>query len=162
MKNDILIAYYSWHGNTRKIAELIERQTGGTLFEVEPVQPYPTDYTAVVAQAKEEIRAGFRPELKTVPEITSYRVVFLGTPIWWGTMAPPLAAFIDRFDLKGKKVVPFHTHGGGGAGSFERDIAEMCPGSVITKGFGAYNSGGRETVEYLDSWLKSIGLESRS
>jgi flavodoxin len=39
MKNDILIAYYSWSGNTRKIAGLIERATGGTLFEIEPVQP---------------------------------------------------------------------------------------------------------------------------
>jgi hypothetical protein len=47
MKNDILIAYYSWHGNTRKIAELIQREIGGTLFEIEPVQPYTTDYAWV-------------------------------------------------------------------------------------------------------------------
>ena len=28
-------------------------------------------------------------------------------------MAPPLAAFIARFNLNRKTVVPFHTHGGG-------------------------------------------------
>ncbi|MBW2437567.1 MAG: NAD(P)H-dependent oxidoreductase [Deltaproteobacteria bacterium] len=161
MKNDILIAYYSWHGNTRKIAELIERQTGGTLFEIEPVQPYTTDYRVLVEQAKEEIQSGFQPELKAMPGITSYTVVFLGTPIWWHTMAPPLAAFIDCFDLDNKTVAPFHTHGGGGVGSFEEDIAKMCPNSTITKGFGAYERGGSETIAQIDSWLSSIGLQSR-
>jgi len=160
MKNDILIAYYSWSGNTRKIAILIEHETGGTLFEIEPVQPYTTDYRAAVAQAKEEIQAGFRPELKAMPEITSDTVVFLGSPIWWHTMAPPLATFIERLNLNRKTVVPFHTHGGGGVGSFEEDIAKMCPNSKITTGFGAYNSGGSETRAQIGSWLSSIGISA--
>jgi flavodoxin len=161
MKDDVLIAYYSWSGNTRKIAELIERETSGTLFEIEPVQPYTTNYRAAVAQAKKEIEAGFRPELKAVPEITSYTVVFIGTPIWWHTMAPPVARFIERFDLNGKTVVPFHTHGGGGGGSFEEDLAKMCPNSTVIKGFGAYNRGGNETRAQIGSWLSSTGLNSR-
>ncbi|MGD9212725.1 MAG: flavodoxin [Desulfobacteraceae bacterium] len=161
MKNDILIAYYSWSGNTRKIAQLIQRETGGMLFEIQPVQPYTTDYRAAVAQAKEEIRSGFRPKLKAVPEITSYTVVFLGTPIWWHTMAPPLATFIDHFDLDNKTVVPFHTHGGGGVGSFEEELTKMCPNSTVTKGFGAYNSGGSETRAQIGSWLSSMELKSR-
>lgn len=158
MKNDILIAYYSWHGNTKKIAELIGRATGGALFEIEPAQPYTTDYSALVSQAKEEIQAGFRPELKAMPQTASYNVVFLGSPIWWHTMAPPLAAFIDRFALSGKTVVPFHTHGGGGGGSFEKDIAQMCSNSTVTEGFGAYNSGDGETMTQIESWLDSIGM----
>ena len=161
MKKDILIAYYSWSGNTRKIAGLIERETGGTLFEIEPAQPYTTDYGAAVAQAKKEIEAGFRPELQAMPDITSYTVAFIGTPIWWHTMTPPLATFIDRFNLDRKTVVPFHTHGGVGVGSFEEDIAKMCPNSIVTKGFGAYNSGGSETEPQIGSWLSSIGLLSR-
>jgi flavodoxin len=159
MKNDILIAYYSWHGNTRKIAELIQRETGGVLFEIEPAQPYTTDYRAAVKLAKEEIQAGFRPELKAVPKSSLYSFVFLGTPIWWHTLAPPLAAFIDRFDLTGKTVIPFFTHGGGGVGEFENDIKKMCLNSAIKEGFGAYESGGSETRAQLGSWLKSIGFQ---
>jgi hypothetical protein len=90
MKNDILIAYYSWSGNTRTIAELIGREIGGTLFEIEPAKPYSTNYGAVVEQAKEEIRTGFRPNLGSMTEINSYKTVFLGSPIWWHTMATPL------------------------------------------------------------------------
>jgi flavodoxin len=158
MKNHVLIAYYSWSGNTRKIAELICRETGGTLFEIKPAIPYTTDYRAAVAQAREEIQSGFKPELKAMPENTSDPVVFLGSPIWCGTMAPPLAAFIDRFDLDKKTVVPFYTHGGGGVGKFEKEIARMCPDSTVTKGFGEYNSGGKETGTQVDAWLRSIGL----
>jgi flavodoxin len=158
MKDDILIAYYSWSGNTRTIAELIERKTGGTLFEIEPVQPYAAEYRAVVAQAKEEIQEGFRPELKAVPEIKTHTIVFLGSPIWWHTMAPPLAAFIDCFDLKKKTVVPFHTHGGGGVGEFEKDMAKMCSNSTVMKGFGTYNRGGSETLSQIGAWLSDLGL----
>ena len=145
MKNDILIAYYSWSGNTRKIAERIRRETGGTLFEIKPVRPYTTNYNAAVEQAKDEIKAGFRPELMALPEIMPYTTVFLGTPIWWYTM-PPLAAFIDRCNIDSKIVAPFYTHGGGGGGTFEKDIAKMCPDSTVKAGFGVCNSGGPDTA----------------
>lgn len=161
MKSDILIAYYSWHGNTRKIAELIERETGGELFEIEPAQKYATDYDTVVKQAKKEIQANFRPELIALPKSSPYEVVFLGSPIWWYTMAPPLAAFIDLLDLSGKMAIPFYTHGGGGGGSFEEDIATMCPNSTVTEGLGVYGNGGSETMTQIGSWLASLGLPSR-
>jgi flavodoxin len=161
MKQDILIVYYSWSGNTRKIAEQIRKETGGTLFEIEPAQPYTTDYGAAVKQAKDEIRSGFKPELKAIPADTiPCTTVFLGTPIWWHTMAPPLASFIDRFDLKNKTVIPFHTHGGGGPGSFETDIAALCPDSTVKQGFGAYNSGDRQTHSAIRDWLSAMGLSS--
>jgi len=161
MTNYVLIAYYSWSGNTRIIAKLIQGETGGILFEIEPVQPYTTDYGAAVKQAKEEIRAGFRPELKAMPETNSYKAIFLGTPIWWHTMAPPLATFINYFNLNGKTVVPFHTHGGGGVGVFEKDIARMCSNATVAKGFGAYNSGDSGTREQIRLWLRSLELLSR-
>ncbi len=159
MKNGILIAYYSWSGNTREIAKLIKKETGGTLFEIEPARPYTTNYSAAVAQAKEEIGSGFQPELKAMPaDAKPYSVVFLGTPIWCSTMAPPLASFIDRFDLNSKTVIPFHTHGGGGAGSFERDIKTMCPNATVKQGFGAYNRGDSHTPAAICDWLRSMGI----
>ena len=159
MQNNILIAYYSWQGNTRKIAELIQQATGGTLFEIEPVKPYTRDYNAAVAQAKTEIQAGFRPELKAVPEGVSPATVFLGTPIWWHTMAPPLAAFIDRFALRGKTVAPFYTHGGGGPGTLGADIRKMCLDSAVTELFGVYDDGGSEAASQVSAWLRTLGLK---
>ena len=161
MQNDILIAYYSWQGNTRKIAGLIQQATGGALFEIEPAKPYARDYNATVAQAKTEIQAGFRPELKAMPEGLSPSVVFLGTPIWWHTMAPPLASFIERCALQGKAVALFCTHGGGGPGTLERDVREMCPGATVADLFGVYDDGGSSAASQVSAWLRAIGLQNR-
>ena len=40
----VLIAYFSWGGNTKSIAEKIQGKTGGDLFRIETVESYPTDY----------------------------------------------------------------------------------------------------------------------
>lgn len=159
MNNDILIAYYSWSGNTRKIAEQIQKLTGGGLFEIKPVQPYADNYSEVVRQAKNEIRSGFLPELTSFPENNSYKTLFIGSPNWWNTMAPPAASFLSGSDLDGKTVIPFITHGGGGAGTFERDVANLCPGSEITKGYSLYNDGGISAAKELDLWLTKIGMK---
>lgn len=159
MDEKILIAYYSWNGNTKKIAETIQEFTDGHLFEIVPVQPYSDDYGEVVKKAKEEIRAGYLPDIKAVPDTKSYSKIFAGTPNWWSTMAPPLASFLAAADLKNKTVIPFLTHGGGGAGTFEKDTAAMCPDSLVTKAFTTYHSGDFSTPAELDKWLKAIGVK---
>ena len=40
----ILIAFFSWGGNTRGIAEEIQKQTGADLFEIKMKNPYSSDY----------------------------------------------------------------------------------------------------------------------
>jgi len=158
MGDDILIAYYSWQGNTRKIASLIQNRTKGTLFEIKMKTPYSTDYGTVVKQAKEEIRAGVIPELVSLPDKNSYSTVFIGTPNWWHTMAPPLAAFLQSYDMSNKTVIPFCTHGGGGKGTIEKDAASMCPSSTFKNGFVTYNDGGRTLQADIDAWLKALNF----
>lgn len=130
----ILIAYYSWGGNTKATAEQIQKAIGGDLFEIVPAKAYPTDYGACVDQAKQEIRQGARPELaKKLEDASKYEVVFVGSPNWWGTMAPPVATFLASNDWTGKTLVPFFTHGGGGVQNCERDVRKMCPGVPMRK-----------------------------
>jgi Flavodoxins len=159
--SNILIVYYSHSGNTRIIAECIREKTQGDLFEVEPVSPYPTSYNAVVEQAKKEIQAGFRPHLKGTPEgIESYDTVFVGSPIWWHTMAPPVATLLAGCDWAGKTVIPFCTHGGGGEGRMERDIAELCSGADCKTGLVVSGNGGGRLARQVTEWLRAIGMDS--
>ena len=44
---NILIAYFSWSGNTERMARMIAEQTGGDLFQIEPATPY-TDSGKVI------------------------------------------------------------------------------------------------------------------
>ena len=153
----ILIAYYSWSGNTKYAAETIRKITGGTLFEIKPAVPYPTEYRACVDQARKEIRAKFKPELSTkVDDIGKYDVIFVGSPNWIGTMAPPVAAFLTSYDLKDKTVVPFFTHGSGGMQNCEKDVRELCGKSNVLKAAAFQGSSIRQSDARIEQWVRSV------
>lgn len=153
----ILIAYYSWSGNTRFAAEQIQKLTGGTLFEIKPVKAYPSEYSACVDQAKKECRDEFKPELATkVEDFSKYDVIFVGTPNWWSTMAPPVRSFLAGYDFSGKTVIPFVTHGGGGMARCERDMRKVCPKAAFGKG-GAFSGGSiRNAADALNKWVDEV------
>ena len=159
MTEQILIAYYSRTGNTQKIANLIQQQVGGTLHQIQPEAPYPSSYNAIVEQAKEEIQVGYKPALSsTLDHIESYNTIFVGSPNWWDTIAPPVATFLSVYDLSGKTVVPFCTHGGGGLGRISQDIAKLCPQTTILDSFEVYGSRTENTQAQVSAWLNKIGV----
>ena len=109
----VLVAYFSHSGNTRAVAERIAAATGADLFEIVPQKPYPAEYRAVVNQARREIAADYRPALKTdLPDAGRYDVIYIGSPCWWSTVAPPVATFLAAHDFTGKTLIPFMTHEG--------------------------------------------------
>ena len=164
MAGQVLIAYFSRSGNTRRIAKLIHQHVGGTLHEIQPEEPYPDSYHTTVDQAKKEIQAGYRPALQsTLDHVESYDIVFIGSPNWWDTIAPPVATFLSENDLSGKTIVPFCTHGGGGLGRIGQDIARLCPQSTVLSAFEIYGSGGASAQSRVSAWLTSHkAIERRS
>ena len=123
----VLIAYFSWSGNTRAAAEKIRDFTGGTLFEIQAKEPYPATYQECLARAKSECADGVRPELAaTVADLAQYDMVFIGSPTWYGVLAPPVLTFLSNPALKGKSIVLFCTHGGGGSDSCFLQAEKVC------------------------------------
>ena len=159
MAEHILVVYFSHSGNTRKIANLIHQEIGGTIHEIQPEVPYPNAYNAVVDQAKKEIQAGYKPALQsTLDHIELYDTIFIGSPNWWNTIAPPVATFLSAYDLSGKTIVPFCTHGGGGLGRIGKDIAKLCPQSTILSSFEIYGSGKGNAQAEVSAWLSKVGM----
>ena len=155
----ILIVYYSHSGNTRKIANLIHQEVGGTIHEIQPEVPYPNSYNAVVDQAEKEMQAGYKPALQsTLDHIESYDTIFVGSPNWWSTIAPPVATFLSEYDLSRKTIAPFCTHGGGGLGRVGEDIAKLCPHSTVLSSFEVYGSGGVDAQARVSAWLRKAGV----
>ena len=98
-----LVVYFSWSGNTRGIARLLQQKIGGELVELELVTPYSRDYNTCLEQAKQDQQKGARPELKTrIADMTRYDVIFLGYPNWWGTIPMPVASFLEQYDFPAK------------------------------------------------------------
>lgn len=109
----ILIAYFSWGGNTQHLAEEIANMTGGTLFRIETINPYPMDYNECTEVAREELDNGVRPELSsTVDNLDDYDVVFVGCPVWWHTAPMAVWSFLEssEYDFSDKIIVPFCTY----------------------------------------------------
>jgi len=149
-RKKILIVYYSYSGNTRKVAQEIHKVVGGDVVEIEPLEPYPGNYNAVVEQAKRELHTGFRPMLKAgVRGLAVYDTVFVGSPNWWHTIAPPMFTFLSEADLAGKTIIPFITHGGGGLGRSASDMAGLCPNSTILESLAVYGA----DVKSAQAWL---------
>ena len=155
--NNTLIVYYSLFQNTKNLALEIAKQTGGTLRELIPDKNYSFDYNTAAKEVRNEISRGFCPKLISGNEsIDDYRTIFIGTPNWFKTLAPPVMSFLRQHDFIGKIVIPFCTHGGGGFCQIENDIAKECSQSIILPGI-AVN--GTVTPKEVTDWLGTIGYE---
>ena len=132
----ILIVYLSRTNNTKAIAEIIQKNVGGTLISNELEKPYPGNYQATVQQVVKENETGYLPPLKTkIDSIENYDIVFVGFPTWDMQMPPPMNSFLRQYNLRGKTVIPFNTNAGYGVGSGFRMVKELCPDSKILGGF---------------------------
>lgn len=155
----ILVAYYSYSGNTRAVAQQIAQHIGADLFEINTVEKYPSAYGELTNQAKQEINAGFKPALSAqVENMAQYDVVFIGSPNWWGTIAPAVSSFIAQYNWEGKKVAGFFTHGGGGIQNCGRDLKQQLPMAEVLPAvaFPGRSSGAPE--KELQAWLKGLKL----
>lgn len=88
--------------------------------------------------------------------INDYQTIFIGTPNWFKTVAPPVMSFLRQHDFTGKTIIPFCTHVGGGFCKIEKDIAKECPKSIILSGI-AVN--GAIVSEEITNWIKAIVYE---
>lgn len=153
----ILIAYYSYSGNTEIIAKQIQTMTGGDIYRIVPKNEYPKDYNAVVNQAKDEIKNNFKPELISILDsLYKYDVIFVGSPNWWSTFAPPVATFLTSYKFEGKIIIPFITHEGSGLGIVENDLRKLCPNSKFYQGLAIRGSNVNKSEDVVLKWLNSI------
>ena len=165
----MLVAYFSLageqygvgvveEGNTSIIAHMIAEQTGADLFEIEPVTPYPTTYQGLLDVSQQEMRNNSRPEIAdTVDNMEDYDTIFIGYPNWWGDMPMIVYNFLEGYDLSGKTIVPFCTHGGSGLSNTESTIADIT-GGTMKKGLaipGTTAQNDRETARSkVTQWLR--------
>lgn len=155
----ILVAYFSRSGNTRELAEQIQKIAGGDIFEIQTVTPYPFEYSAVTKQAKEELESRFKPPIKAkVANIKEYDIVFVGSPNWWGTIAPPVMTFLSEHDLSAKTIVPFITHQGSGLGRSVSDITKLAPRATVREGLAIWGKDVKSSQDEVAQWLRDLKL----
>ena len=153
-----IVIYYSYGGNTRRIAGEIGQALGAELAEIRTVQPYTGSYDDVVDQGQREVNSGFLPELQPMNiDLSRYDAVILGSPVWWYTFAPAMNSFLHNTDLSGKTVYPFATNGGL-LGHTLKDFAQACPGANVKPGQNVRFNGERllTSKEDIQRWVRNI------
>lgn len=152
----ILIAFFTWGGNTKEIAEEIQAQTGADLFEITLVNPYSTDYNTVLDEAQRDQNEQARPELAThIENMNEYDTILLGYPNWWASIPMPIASFLEEYDFSGKTIIPFCSHGGGRFGQSLTAIAKLAPDSTMGEALSVHYSGGSSLPEDITEWLET-------
>ena len=147
-------------GNTEVVAKFIQELTGAYLFRIEAVHSYPEDYTEATEVAKEEMHTNARPKITgRLESVDSYDVIFLGYPIWWGTMPMPVFTFLEDYDFAGKTIAPFCTHEGSGLGRSVSDIRKTCPHSTVLDGIAIRGSDVKNAKDEVAGWLREIGMK---
>lgn len=139
-------------GNTEVVAEYVQEFTGADMFKVEPLVPYAKDYQTCIKEAKERI--GNAPIKESIDDISLYEVIYIMSPIYWGTYAPELETAIKDLDFNNKIVRVITTHEGSGLANVVNDIKRICRGAkvlddaIAIKGTDAINS-----KSIIESWI---------
>lgn len=157
----VLVVYFSHGGNTQKLAKEISDQVGGDFRRIEPVNAYPEgdelyDYT------EQEQADDARPEIQDLNiDMSKYDTVFIGYPIWWYTYPQVILTFFDNYDLTGKTIVPFVTHGGSGMSGTEDDMREYLSDRDVTVLDGltvSRNDIEEDQSQTVTNWLEELGF----
>ena len=140
-------------GNTEVIAEYIKEITGGDLFKVEPLNPYPANYMEAIEEAKVRTRNHNAPIKENIPDISSYEVIYVGSPIYWGGMPEELFTALKGLDYSGKIIRPFVTHEGSGLSGVPRQLNEICVGAEVTSGIAIVGSQVNNSKIEVEKWI---------
>ena len=147
-------------GNTKLIADMICEATGADRFEIVAEKSYDMAYAPLCDLAKEEQQKGELPAFKGgIDNIDDYDTIFIGGPIWWGTIPQLMFSFFSKYDLNGKTIIPFTTHEGSGLGSVVSDLKKAYPKATFKDALSIYGhdvrTSGKKSVE---AWLKKLGM----
>ena len=158
-KGKAAVVYFSWSpdGNTRFAAETVAAKAGAKIFEIKAEKPYSSDYRDCTREAKPECTGKQLRPIKPIDglDLAQYDVIFVGTPNWWGTMAPPVRTFLaqNAAALKGRTVCLFQTNGGGGMQRCGKEFAEMVPDSKVLPPQAFSGSSIRRSVAALEEFV---------
>ena len=143
---------YIEKGNTEIVAEYLQELTTADMFKVEPLVPYAKDYKTCIEEAKERINNA--PIKNTLGDISSYEVIYIMSPIYWGTYAPELETAIKDVDFSGKTIRVITTHEGSGLGSVVSDVKRICAhANVLDDALAIRGSEAKNSKSKLENWV---------
>ena len=161
-KTKPLVVYWTWSDthNTKVVAEMLQEKTGADIKLIEMVTPYPSDFGGAAQAGQRDLAQAKAPAIKEMDiDISQYDPIYVGTPIWFSTYAPPARTFLQSYDFKGKTVALFCTHGQGNPATFTylRDAKAAVPElNFFPEVFAFKGTDAKNAGPALDAWIEKV------
>ncbi|MEM1484880.1 flavodoxin [Oscillospiraceae bacterium PP1C4] len=111
-----LVVYFSFDGNTKFIAEKIAKTINADVIELKTSKKYPKKGFQKYFWGGQSVIFGEKPKLTNESiDLSRYKTIIIGTPIWAGLYTPPIKSFLSQYKIQDKLIALFACHGGGGA-----------------------------------------------
>ena len=150
-----LVLYYSQTSTTKAVAEELQNRLGADIDSIVAEDPYTGDFGATIQRCQKEMAENVMPKVKPLNvDLKNYDTIFLGYPIWFGTYARPMLAFIKEVNLEGKAIVPFCTFGSGGLNTTEESLKVDQPKATILPGYGVRTARAAAIKKEVDYFLR--------
>jgi flavodoxin len=115
------VVFFSLEGNVRLLAESVARATEGTLVELVPSEPRRDAELTEYVWGDTRIVCEARPQLDALQrDPGEFDLIFLGSPVWKGSVAPAVLSFLEQCDFYRKQVALFCAYSGRIGGYFEQ------------------------------------------
>lgn len=156
-----IVIYYSYTGNTKRIANYIKEKLSCDILELTPSIPFSKDYDEVVAEYQNNSIDNKEVAINDINiNLDKYDEIIIGTPVWWYTMCPVITTFLKQYNLSNKKVFIYATNAGWLGHTF-KDFIKLNPNSSLNNCINiVFDTNDREklitTKEEIDEWLESI------
>ena len=159
MDKNVLVAYFSATGTTKKVAENLAMITDGYLYEIKPEKPYTSaDLNWHDSNSRSSIETNnpkSRPAITTDNlNIESYDTIYLGFPIWWGTAPRLISTFLEKYNFSNKTIILFATSGSSGFGETSKHLKPSVSDSAKIVELGILN--GNPSVDEIKNRLKNL------
>ncbi|MEV0646303.1 flavodoxin [Phytomonospora sp. NPDC050363] len=146
-------------GNTEVVAGLIGERVDCEVYRIEAADPYPHDYDETVDRNVEEQETDARPEIAgTLPDLSGYRTVLIGSPVWNVRAPMIMSTFVEGLDFTGKTVLPFVTYAVSGMAGVDEDYRTALPSAEIGTGLAVRGEESADAGAAVEDWLRGAGL----
>ncbi|KJF26696.1 flavodoxin [Clostridium aceticum] len=154
-----LVIYYSFEGNTKLIAETIADTLQADVLQLIPKKEIQSKGFMKYFWGGKQVMMKKKPELYPLDKAPQdYDVIFIGTPVWAWTFAPPIYTLFETTEIADKKVALFSCNRGQNGKTFENMKKELYKSDIIgqIEFFDPLTNNKEENIQKAAAWAESI------
>ncbi len=153
--NKNIVVYFSYSGNTEKVANKLSSVLDCKLLEIQAKDPYKKSdltYDPDCRAGLEKTDDSIRPEIKNdLSEVEKYENIYIGYPVWFSKAPRIIQTFIESYDLNDKNIYLFCTSDNDDIKDTKEYLKEVYPKLNIVK---AKRFDSNVKVKELEKWIE--------